>query len=294
MSTGVGVSSCCLSGKIASGTPSGHVTTIGGLQTYVASPEDGKTTKTIVFIVDIFGWEFKNTRLLADNYAKAGFTCYIPDVHEGDSLPESFLQTVEPPLPTREKLSLADKAVNTAKMGATFGPWLIKHREAVARPLIENFIRSVRMIPGTDKVGAIGFCWGGRYAILAAHKPFSGAEGAGIDAAYACHPSLVSIPADFEDIVVPVSFALGEKDSLLGEKEIGQIRETMAKKEMGMSGQASVSEIVVYPEQVHGFALRGDWSSEKDKKAMGEFDIRFRICPSQFLMNSTDQIFCHR
>jgi len=270
MSTGVGVSSCCLSGTIASGTPKGHVTTIGGLQTYVASPEDGKTTKSIVFIVDIFGWELKNTRLLADNYAKAGFTCYIPDVHEGDSLPESFLQTVEPPLPTREKLSLTDKAVSTAKVGATLGPWLIKHREAVARPLIENFIRSVRLIPGTNKVGAIGFCWGGRYAILAAHKPFSGAEGAGVDAAYACHPSLVSIPADFEDIVVPVSFALGEKDSLLGEKEIGQIRETMAKKEMGMTNQASVSEIVVYPEQVHGFSLRGDWSSEKDKKAMDD------------------------
>ncbi|KAF1824223.1 alpha/beta-hydrolase [Dissoconium aciculare CBS 342.82] len=270
MSTGVGVSSCCLSGKLAEGTPKGHETTIGGLHTYVASPEDGKTTKSIVFITDIFGWELKNTRLLADNYARAGFTCYIPDVLEGDALPHDFLDTVEPNLAAREKLSLADKALNTAKVGTTFGPWLIRHREAVARPLIENFIRSVRMIPGTDKVGAIGFCWGGRYAILAAQKPFSGAEGAGIDAAYACHPSMVSIPADFEDIVVPVSFALGEKDSLLGEKEIGQIREVMAKKEMGMTNQASVSEIVVYPEQIHGFSLRGDWSSEKDKKAMDD------------------------
>lgn len=52
MSTGVGVSSCCLSGKIAEGKPKGRVEEIAGLQTYVAEPEDGSKTKTIVFIVD--------------------------------------------------------------------------------------------------------------------------------------------------------------------------------------------------------------------------------------------------
>ena len=30
------------------------------------------------------------------------------------------------------------------------------------------------------------------------------------------------------------------------------------------------SEIQVYEDQVHGFSLRGDWSSEKDKKAMDD------------------------
>jgi len=31
-----------------------------------------------------------------------------------------------------------------------------------------------------------------------------------------------------------------------------------------------VKEIRIYEDQVHGFALRGDFSSEKDKKAMDE------------------------
>jgi len=215
----------------------------------------------------VFGWKFANTRLLADQYAAAGFTVYIPDVHEGDSLDPDFLNTVEPPLPEREARSLTDKAAATAKTGATLGPWLLRHREAVARPLIENFIDKVRYMPGTNKVGVQGFCWGGRYAILAGKKPFSGTEGKGVDAVYACHPSLVAIPADFEDLTVPTSLALGDKDSLLGEKEVGQIKELMEEKR---SKEGLQSEVRIYEDQVHGFALRGDWSSEKDKKAMDQ------------------------
>lgn len=113
----------------------------------------------------------------------------------------------------------------------------------------------------------IGFCWGGRYAVLAGHEPFSGKEGKGVDAVYSCHPSLVSIPADFEPLAVPTAFALGDKDSLLGEKEVGQIQEVMdkIKKEKNLD-----SEVRIYEDQVHGFALRGDWQSEKDRKAMDE------------------------
>lgn len=176
----------------------------------------------------VFGWEFKNTRLLADNYAKAGFYCYIPDVQQGDSLPVSFLQNVEPPLKDQEQEGLVDKAKNTAIVGATLGPWLVRHREGVSEPIISGFINTVRNIPGTNSVGAIGFCWGGRYAILQAHGKKEGSVG-GVDAAYACHPSLVAIPGDFDPVTKPLSLALGTKDSLLGEKEIKQIQEVMSK-----------------------------------------------------------------
>jgi dienelactone hydrolase len=206
--------------------------------------------------MSVFGWEFKNVRLLADNYANAGFYCYIPDVHQGDSLPLEFLQSVEPKLKTREQLTLIDKTKATTTVGTTLPPWLIKHREAVTKPIIDSFIKAVRNIPGTGKIGALGFCWGGRYAILEAHGE--------VDAAYACHPSLVAVPGDFDPVTKPLSLAVGDKDSLLGNDTVGKIQDIMAKK-TGLP-----HELRIYEDQVHGFALRSDWSSEKDKKAMDD------------------------
>lgn len=84
---------------------------------------------------------------------------------------------------------------------------------------------------------------------------------------YSLHPSLVSVPADFEPLAVPTSFAVGDKDSLLGMKEVEQIKEVMEKKK---KEEGLESEVVVYEDQIHGWSLRGDFSSEKDKKAMDQ------------------------
>lgn len=206
----------------------------------------------------VFGWGFKNTRLLADQYAKAGFYVYVPDFHQGDSLPESFLQNVEPNLNEQAKLTLADKAKNAAVVPTTLGPWLLTHREAVTKPLIDGFFNALKTEAGTNKVGAVGFCWGGRYAILQA------TEGSNCDAVYAAHPSLVAIPGDFDPVQKPVSLALGTKDSLLDEKSRNSIQEIF-------SAKTDVpTEVRIYEDQIHGFALRGDWSSDKDKTSMDE------------------------
>lgn len=151
---------------------------------------------------------------------------------------------------------MIDKTKATATVGTTLPPWLIKHREAVTKPLITSFIKTVRQVPGTKKVGAIGFCWGGRYAILSAHDE--------VDAAYACHPSLVAVPGDFEPVTKPLSLAVGDKDSLLDNDSVGKIQDILAKK------TSLPHELRIYEDQIHGFALRSDWSSEKDKKAMDD------------------------
>lgn len=51
-STNVGMSSCCLSGKVKEGKPIGQVEEIGGLRTYVSAPESGSKEKSVIFLVD--------------------------------------------------------------------------------------------------------------------------------------------------------------------------------------------------------------------------------------------------
>ena len=73
----------CLTGSVKEGTPTGVVTTLHSLNTYVARPE-GTPRGLVVMIPDVFGWEISNSRLLADSYAKkGGFLVYLPDFMAG-------------------------------------------------------------------------------------------------------------------------------------------------------------------------------------------------------------------
>ena len=75
-------------------------------------------------------------------------------------------------------------------------------------------------------------------------------------------PSLVAVPADLKDVSKPLSIAHGDKDSLVSNDDAEKMKQELDSK----SGVPSQFE--VYQDQIHGFALRGDWSSDKDKQAM--------------------------
>ncbi len=78
----------CFTGTTHEGTPTGKVTTIHGLPTYVAEPPEGVKPKGLIVVIpDAFGWEFVNNRLVSDTYAKkGGFLVYLPDFMDGKSL----------------------------------------------------------------------------------------------------------------------------------------------------------------------------------------------------------------
>ena len=81
----------CFSGTIHHGEPKGKVTKAYGLDTYVTEPTGRPARGVIVIIPDAFGWEFTNSRILADHYAaKGGFKVYLPDFMNGMSLNWQF------------------------------------------------------------------------------------------------------------------------------------------------------------------------------------------------------------
>ena len=75
---------CCVTGHLHEGTPKGRVETLNGLSTYVSPPKDGSKKKALLFVVDVFGYELNNSRLLADEYAANGYYVYMPDFLQGE------------------------------------------------------------------------------------------------------------------------------------------------------------------------------------------------------------------
>ncbi|RAL63245.1 hypothetical protein DID88_004323 [Monilinia fructigena] len=233
------MSSCCLSGKVHESTPTGKVEIIDDLSTYIAEPQDGSKAKTIIFLVDIFGYECKNVRLLADNYAKAGFYVCIPDIHQGNSLPLSFLQSFEPPLPTRNQQSLMEKTKATGIVSTTLSPWLIQHREGIAKLLISSFISHIRGLPGVAKNRCLGFLLGRSLCDISC--AWRGGCGGGV-------LSVIDIGAGgFRGGSKTIEFGGGDQDSLLDQGTVEQIRGVLERR-VGVP-----HEVRVYEDQVHGF-----------------------------------------
>ncbi len=67
------------------GTPRGEVVKLHGLDAYATGPADGRVPRAIVVVIpDAFGWEFVNSRLVADHLADKGlYKVYLPDFMAG-------------------------------------------------------------------------------------------------------------------------------------------------------------------------------------------------------------------
>jgi dienelactone hydrolase len=145
-----------------------------------------------------------------------------------------------------------------------FLPWLILCRQSVCKPRIFNFFKALRASPETanTKVGAAGFCWGGKYAVLLSHDMPSTrihrADTQGeqlmtlVDACYTAHPSFLNIPGDINDVTIPLSIAVGDEDMAL-KVELVEIAKTILEKK-----KSGDHEVVIYAGAKHGFAVRGD------------------------------------
>lgn len=74
------VPKCCTTGFEWDGEPDGRTIPFptSSNQAYVTG---SSSSVAILFICDLFGWEFRNNRLLADHLARAvGATVYVPDL----------------------------------------------------------------------------------------------------------------------------------------------------------------------------------------------------------------------
>lgn len=93
----------CVSGTIHSGTPKGTEIKVAGFNAYATGDEN--SNRVIMIGVDIFGWKFVNTRLLADEYASHGFRVIMADLFNGAFDSATRIACLR--IPTKTSLGLA-------------------------------------------------------------------------------------------------------------------------------------------------------------------------------------------
>ena len=112
-------SSCCVDpGAKQTHESQGSVEKIAGVNTY----KTGQGKSVIVVFTDIFGYEFPNTRKVADRFAQAtGTTVLIPDYFDGDPIDPDMSKLYErlpdwlKKHPTTDGCAIAEKVISTIK-----------------------------------------------------------------------------------------------------------------------------------------------------------------------------------
>ena len=156
--------------------------------------------------------------------------------------------------------------------GPSFAMWMTRHKEAPTHKTCMDFLGALRQAtPSSQKIGIVGFCWGGKYALRAGLEgnmiEKNGKKVPLVDAVVALHPSHVVIPADVESLVVPTSIGWGEHDSEVNIKQKGEVEELLAKaKKAGR--QVPETEHKVYRPGRHGFSVRGNPDDPQERKCL--------------------------
>jgi dienelactone hydrolase len=274
----------CFRGGVVTGDPKGTIETLYGTTTYVTKPQENLASpSTIVYFTDAFGLNLVNNKDLADAYASAaGVRVLVPDIIPGGPMPAWVLDTMETAMGS---VSLFDipgqikRILSLFSMLRQFVPFMYRARPTI--PAISDacldYARNVKAdLPVEGKLGLAGCCWGGYLSInLCAHAAKEGGDTCLVDAAFAAHPSFISLPGNIVDSVLkfktPLSIAHAEKDFGLKMSAIEETEAVMRQKAGNGEGENGYHyQIKTYKGVTHGFAVRAKPGAEVEVKAADE------------------------
>ncbi|KAJ4473125.1 alpha beta-hydrolase [Lentinula aciculospora] len=226
----------CVKGVTHEGEPKGKWEEINGVKSYVATPlAEYPKDKVLLYITDIFGPQFINNRLLADDFAANGIKTIIPDIFHGDAAP-----------------------VDALKPGSTWNllEWLKAHGADSARPPIDKIIESLKK-EGVTTFGVVGYCFGARFAFDLAIE--------GIPKVVAiAHPSLVNVDEDLQTYFTKSTAPLLINSCTIDPKF--PLEAQVKADEIFVDGNFTPGYKREHFEGcTHGFAVRGDISDPKVK-----------------------------
>ncbi|KAK7184084.1 hypothetical protein DPSP01_001274 [Paraphaeosphaeria sporulosa] len=228
------VTECCISGFQWDGTPIGSEGRIADNNAYIV----GDSNKVAILVIaDLFGWSFTNTRLLCDAYAaETPATVYMPDFFGG--------QVIDPAIIANTNRWNEFDLEEWSKQNAKDVRWL--EILGVARALRAKY----------DKVGVIGYCYGGWSLFRLGNKNLNGL----VDCISTAHPTWLTRD-EIDTIGVPVQICAPEIDAAFTPELKAYANEVIPTKGVPYDYQ-------YFHGVEHAFATRGNLEDERERRAM--------------------------
>ncbi|KAK9454829.1 dienelactone hydrolase [Dipodascopsis uninucleata] len=220
---------CCLTGIEHDGKPLGSISVEDGIETYFAISKE-PTTKVILYITDIFGMPFNNHKLLADRFAKCGYTTVIPNLFGDDAIPS--------PRP-------AD---------FDFAGWRERHGiDEISKILTSTIDVIKKKFPEMKQLFGTGYCFGAKYVVRLMGEEI-------LAAGFIAHPSFVS-EDEVKAMKGPLSIAAAETDAIFPKEKRHLTEDILTEKK-------DTYMITLYSQVSHGFATRGNLDNATAKWSM--------------------------
>ncbi|TDL22122.1 alpha/beta-hydrolase [Rickenella mellea] len=254
----------CTQGHVLPGEPVGTMQSDGSyFHPAPQSADPANSKKAIIFLTDIFGLPLKNNKLLPDQLSVAlGCDVWVPDMFDGyPPVTEDQLTPHMPEVPGAawslwSKLKLLVTIIFAA-------PRLISSRPSVADDRIHKFVKKIQEERKYEKLGAVGYCYGGAAAVRLGSKGL-------FNSMVVCHPGTIS-KAEISAINIPTAWVCAEQDFTFGPKLRDEAEAIFAARKD--KPEYVDYEFREYKGVVHGFAVRPNLGIPAIKQGFeGSFD----------------------
>jgi carboxymethylenebutenolidase len=194
----------------------------GEFDCYLGLPDARDPVPAIVLASAVHGVD-ADIRAIADTFASRGFIAAAPDL---------FWRSIPGPLPREDKRAAERSQPRLEK---------IKAGEADLAATLAH----LRTLPNFNgRAAAMGFCYGGPYAIL-------GPKRLGYAAGIACHGTqMLDFVGELDGVTQPVCIVWGDKDHVAPPPVLDAYRPIPARMQN--------VEVKIFPGVQHGFMMRGN------------------------------------
>jgi len=215
---------CCVGVARAADNLTGTEESIGDLPIYSNSADGSKVG--VVVIHDIFGFGLPNCKYVVDHLSKNGFSAVMPDFYRGKPWPANEFEILDP--------------LDGDKFGSWFGSIMTPAFWGQFNKDIDAAVSKLKTM-GCTKFYVMGFCWGGKAAVVAAK---SGAFSGAISLHGAAHSA-----EDVTEAKCPTFFITVPDDAYYPEA-MHKIHRDLG------------AEVKVFDGMYHGFVVRGDFQND--------------------------------